>query len=297
MLFLRVTSEDNTILLKMDKLQDIYYQHNHLFKRQKAIRKLKELSKEKLKVVKQWLSEQAIWQVHLPPPKHVDRPHYKVTIPNEMHQFVLLYMPSNTLYRNKYKYILSGIDVASRYKVARPLRTKQVKDVAYMIADNYKVGPRTYPKIFWCDNGREFKAEVTTILEKHEVTKKHLTTKYKHTHTAFVEALNKRLTEDAQELNDTGKVSSTWVKHLYELVDKLNNTETQTIGMKPKDAIELKEVSLVENYPLEDTLPEDGLYRNLLQGREERDDQCKRATDRIWSKKDLQIERGHGKLW
>ena len=31
--------------------------------------------------------ETGIWQVHLPSPKCVDRPHYKVTIPNEMHQF------------------------------------------------------------------------------------------------------------------------------------------------------------------------------------------------------------------
>ena len=38
-----------------------------------------------------------------------------------------------------------------------------------------------------------------------------------------------------------------------------------------------------ENYP-EDKLPEDGLYRYLLQPGEERDDQQCRATDRIWSK-------------
>ena len=75
--------------------------------------------------------------MHLPPPKRIDRPHYEVTIPNEMHQFDLLYMPSDTLYRNKYKYILSRIDVASRYKVARPIRTKQAKDVADMIVDIY----------------------------------------------------------------------------------------------------------------------------------------------------------------
>ena len=56
----------------------------------------------------------------------------------------------------------SGIDVASRSKVARPLRTKQAKDVADMIAYIYKVGPLTYPKIFQCDNS-EFKAEVTKI--------------------------------------------------------------------------------------------------------------------------------------
>ena len=49
-----------------------------------------------------------------------------------MHQFDLLYMPSDTLYGNKYKYILAGIDDASRYKVARPLRTKQVRLMSSM---------------------------------------------------------------------------------------------------------------------------------------------------------------------
>ena len=85
-------------------------------------------------------------------------------------------------------------------------------------------------------------------------------TKYKHTHTAFVEALNKILAErlfiaqDSQELNDPEKVSSRWVKHLYGLVDELNDTETEMIGMNPKDAIKLKEVPLVkeENYSPEE---------------------------------------------
>ena len=86
-----------------------------------------------------------------------------------MHQFDLLYMPLDSLYENKYKYILAGIDTASRYKVTTPLRTKQAHDVAEMIADIYKVGPLTYPKIFQCDNGSEFKGEVTKMLEKQEV--------------------------------------------------------------------------------------------------------------------------------
>ena len=76
-------------------------------------------------------------------------------------------------------------------------------------------------------------------------------TKYVHTHTAFVEALSKILTEklfkvqDAQELNDPECVSATWVKHLYGLVDELNDTQTEMIGMKPNDAIKLNEVPLV----------------------------------------------------
>ena len=154
------------VTLKIDK---IYYQPNHLWKGKKAVKKLREFSGEKPKVIKQWLSRQAFWQVHLPAPKCIDRPHYQVTTPNEMHQFDLLYMPLDTLYGNKYKYILAGTDAASRYKVVRPLRIKQVRDMAEMIVDIYKVGPLTYPKIFQCDNGSEFKGEVTKMLEKHEV--------------------------------------------------------------------------------------------------------------------------------
>ena len=58
------------------------------------------------------------------------------------------------------------------------------------------------------------------------------------------------------------------------------------IGMKPNDAIKLNEVLLVkqENYPPEEVLPDDGLYRYLLQPGEEHDDQRCRATDRIRSK-------------
>ena len=118
-----------------------------------------ELSGEKPKAIKQWLSQQVFWQVHLPAPKRVDKPHYQVATPNEMHQFDLLYMPLDILYGNKYKYILAGIDAASRFKVARLFKV-----------------------------------------------------------------------QDAQELNDPEKVSSRCVKHLYGLVDELNDTETEMIG-------------------------------------------------------------------
>ena len=95
-----------------------------------------------------------------------------------MHQFDLLYMPSDTLYGNKYKYILAGIDAASRYNVVRPLRTKQAPHVAEMIADIYKVGPLKYPKIFQCNNGSEFKEEVTKMLERQEVKIQQVTTQH-----------------------------------------------------------------------------------------------------------------------
>ena len=87
-------------------------------------------------------------------------------------------------------------------------------------------------------------------------------------------------------MNDPEKVSSRWVKHLYGLVDELNDTTTEMTGMKPKDAIKLNEIPLVaqESYPPEEVLSEYGLYQYLLQPGEEHDDKCRRATDRVWSK-------------
>ena len=81
------------------------------------------------------------------------------------------------------------------------------------------------------------------------------------------------------------------ILHLYGLVDELNDTQTEMIGMKPKDAIVLDEVALVkrESYPPEEVLPEDGLYRYLLKPGKEHNDQRHRATDRIWSKETYRL--------
>ena len=85
-----------------------------------------------------------------------------MTKPNEQHQFDLLYMPLNFFEGNTYKYILTGVDVTSKYKVARPLRTKKLSKVAFVLEVIYKKGGVfKYPKVFQCDNGSEFKNEVT----------------------------------------------------------------------------------------------------------------------------------------
>ena len=106
----------------------------------------------------------------------------------------MLYMSHNLFEGNTYKYALTGIDVASRYKIARPLRTKKSSEVAFVLEVIYKKGDVfKCPKVFQSDNGSEFKNEVTKLLEKHNVDIRRATTKYKHTHTAFVEAFNKEL--------------------------------------------------------------------------------------------------------
>ena len=87
-----------------------------------------------------------------------------MTEPNEQHQFDILHMPHNLFEGNTYKYILTVIDIASGYKVARPLKTKKSSEVAFVLEAIYKKGGAfKYLKILQCDNGSEFKNEVTKI--------------------------------------------------------------------------------------------------------------------------------------
>ena len=70
---------------------------------------------------------------------------------------------------------------------------------------------------------------------------------------------------DAQELQDPEKVSAIWVKNLNTIVNKMNDTVSLMIGMKPKDAIKLDNVPLDKTYSEETVLPENGLHRYLCQ--------------------------------
>ena len=58
-------------------------------------------------------------------------------------------MPHNDFEGNTYKYILTGIDVASRYNVAKSLRTKKSSEVTFGLGVIYKKGSTfKYPKVF-----------------------------------------------------------------------------------------------------------------------------------------------------
>ena len=130
----------------------------------------------------------------------------------------------------------------------------------------------------------------------YDVEIRRATTKYKHSHTAFAGTFNKELAKllfkpmNAQELQDPEKVSTIWVTNLKKIVNKMNNTVSSMIGMKPKDAIKIDTVPLDKTYPEETVLPEDGLYRYLYHPGEQHGDEQRRAADLIWSKKTYRLD-------
>ena len=76
-----------------------------------------------------------------------------------MHQMDVLYLPWDKFKRKMYKYALTVVDVASRYKEAEPLTSKiscQVKDVIVKINGRL---PLTWPAVVQLDASTEFKGD------------------------------------------------------------------------------------------------------------------------------------------
>ena len=86
---------------------------------------------------------------------------------------------------------------------------------------------------------------------------------------------------DAQKLQDPEKVATIWIQSLNKIVNKLNNTKSSMIDMKPKDVIKLDTVPLDKTYPEEHILPQDDLYRYLYQPGEQHGDHKRWAKDFI----------------
>ena len=118
-----------------------------------------------------WLMKQALWQVYLPAPRYIPRPKFDVPVPNKVHQADLLYLPHDRQPRSRktFKYALTVVDVASRYKEAEPLTTKEAKEVAAALERIYSRFPLKWPKLLQIDPGREFMGAVTQLLSKHNV--------------------------------------------------------------------------------------------------------------------------------
>ena len=68
-----------------EKLRKLYYSPKGYWKGLAAIKKLAAAAKISEDAAKEWLKRQAIWQIYLPPPRHIPRQKFGVTVPNEVH--------------------------------------------------------------------------------------------------------------------------------------------------------------------------------------------------------------------
>jgi hypothetical protein len=77
------------------------------------------------RIVKEWLHNQAIFQIYRPPPKYIQRASFvKINRPNLVHQCDLVKLTYDEVDGKIYMWCLTIVDVASRFKEAYPLTSK-----------------------------------------------------------------------------------------------------------------------------------------------------------------------------
>ena len=286
------------------KLADLYYSPRGYWKGQAAIKHLAAAAKVSADVVHSWLKKQAIWQIYLPAPprKRVPRPKFDVATPNEVHQADLLYLPHDRVAKRTYKYALTVVDVASRFKEAEPLTSKGAAEVAEALSRIYKRSPLKWPKLLQVDPGKEFMGAVSQLLAKHGVSVRRGRVDV-HRDQGIVERFNRTLAERlfghqyAQEMLSVQR-SSEWVARLPAVVAALNGEVTRLIGKRPSDAIRRKAVSARPAAPArhrpigfkEQKLPPGVGVRYLYQPGELEGGR-RRATDPTWSLTVHRVER------
>ena len=171
-----------------NKLSKLYYSTNGYWNSYAAISKLADASKVSEDEAKKWLEKQALWQTYLPAPKYIPRPHWKVNKPNKIHQADLLFLPHDTYRKKTYKYALVVIAIASRYKDAEALTTKESSEVAKAFEKIYSRKLK-WPEILMGDPDKEIFGNVTTLMNKHKV-KFQRSEAGNHRAQAFVERAN-----------------------------------------------------------------------------------------------------------
>ena len=183
--------------LKLNKkLEKIYYSPKGYWRGYSAIKRLSTVAGVSEEETKRWLKKQAMWQIYLPAPSYIPRPTFDVFVPNEVHQADLLFLPHDRLPRGRktYKYDLTVVDVASRYKEAEPLTTKESAEVATAFSTIYKRSRLKWPKLLQVDPGREFMGEVNKLMKSKNV-KIRRGEKALHRSQAIVERFNRTLAE------------------------------------------------------------------------------------------------------
>ena len=154
-----------------NKLSKIYYSPQGYWKGFAAIKKLAEAAKVSEDVAQNWLVKQALWQIYLPARRYIPRPKFDVPVPNKVDQVDLLYLRHDHPARSRqtFKYALTVVDVASPFKAAEPLTTKEAREVAAALERIYSRSPLSWPKVLQVDPGREFMGAVNQLLSKHNV--------------------------------------------------------------------------------------------------------------------------------
>lgn len=196
----------------------------------------------KYKSVKTWLSSQPTYTLHKPMKRRFPTRKYKSSAPNEFWQMDLLEMIPYARVNRGYRYILTCIDVYSRFARAEALKSKDAYNVSHAIESILKL---TVPRHIQTDLGKEFyNKSVKNLFKRYGINHYSVHSQYK---AAVVERFNRTLRERLNRYF-TRNGSKVWIDVLPHIIKAYNHSIHRSLsdGKRPIDIIMNNDQQLAE---------------------------------------------------
>lgn len=176
-----------------------------------------------------WLSGELAYSLNKPMLKRFPTRAYKTFGVDDLWQMDLMEMIPFSSINKGYKYILTCIDVFSRFARAIPLKSKSANDVEAAVELAFSDG---HPDNVQTDLGKEFyNSKVKAIFDKRKINHYTVHSQYKAAH---VERFNRTL-RDRLKKYFVAQGNKKWVTVLPQIINSYNNSIHRSINMKPTD--------------------------------------------------------------
>ena len=202
-----------------------------------SIKKLYEAAKDILpditiNDVKKWLSGEFTYTLHKQARRYIDRDPIVVEEPNQQVEADLVDMQEFSRVNKGYKFLLTYIDVMTKYAYVVALKNKNAKSV--LAAFKTIFNKVTIPRYLRTDKGTEF---LNKYLQKYlkENNVIHFTSNNQTIKCAIVERFNRTL-KGKMFKYFTAKGTRIWYNIVQDLVIAYNNSYHRTIKMTPLEA-------------------------------------------------------------
>ena len=212
-------------------------------------RAVKEEGKSKIsrKQVQDWLSQQDVYTLHKPARRHYKRSRVIVSGIDAQFQADLCDVQSLSRYNKGYKYLLTCLDIFSKYAFVIPLKTKQGQELVKAFQTILSSGRK--PSKLQTDQGSEFLNRVfQKFLRDNNIDFFTVNSGLK---ASVVERFN-RTFKNKMYKYFTYKNTLSYIDALPQLVKSYNNTYHRSIKMKPSQVTKANEAKVWETLYVDD---------------------------------------------
>ncbi len=178
--------------------------------------------------IKQWLKSQDAYTLHKPVRWHYSRRRVVVSGIDDEWEIDLVDMTSLVKFNRGHKFLLTCIDVFSKYSWVVPMKNKSAISNEEALQSILKQGRK--PRLICADQGLEFyNSRVKGLLKKEGI---HLFSTHSELHASVIERYNRTLKSKMWRYF-TAKNTLTYIDVLPDLVESYNHSVHRSIGMKP----------------------------------------------------------------